>query len=356
MKTTQLILTHLVIATLVTLAASCGGGDATQAEETNQHDSAAVATPDSKTKTVEITSLVPQPFNTYIEVQGVVDAEENVSINAEMPGTVAKVNVQLGDAVAAGQVVAELDSKAMQQGMAELQSGLDLATTLFEKQKNLWQQNIGTEVQYLAAKNQKESLEKKMATLHEQLKMTKIISPISGTIDAVDIKIGQATAPGIPAIRVVNMNSLKVKGEVSESYISKVKVGNNALIILPDLKDTIQAKISYSAKVISPLNRTFTVTIRLPGKNNYYPNQIALIKIMDYSNPKAFVVPVSAVQRTENENFVFISENNQAKKVKVTAGKTYNGRIEIVTGLKAGDHFIAKGFQDLNEGEALSNE
>ena len=338
----------LFILPLTILAVSCGsGGDEkiTYVKEDSLKN--------DKTKTVEIISLVPQVFNSFIDIQGKVDADENVSLNAEMPGTISKVNVHLGDAVSAGQVLAEMDSKVIQQGIAEVQNALELANTLYEKQKNLWDQKIGTEMQYLGAKSQKESLEKKMATLQEQLKMSKIISPINGIVDAIDIKLGQATMPGLPAIRVVNMNSLLVKGEVAESYLSKVKNGNDVIVILPDLLDTIKAKISYAAKVISPLNRTFTITVKLDGKKDYHPNQVAIIKIVDYSNPKAFVVPVSAIQKTEEGNFVFIAEGSKAKKIKVSIGKMYNGKAEISEGLKEGDKFISKGFQELNDGEVV---
>lgn len=307
-----------------------------------------------KLKTVELMALTPQVFNNYIDIQGKVDADESIAINAEMPGTVTKVNVQLGDEVRKDQVLAELDSKVIQQGIAELQNALELANTMFEKQKNLWDQKIGTEMQYLGARNQKESLEKKMATLHEQLKMSKIISPINGIVDAIDIKLGQATMPGIPAMRVVNMNSLKVVGEVAESNLSKVKSGNEVIVIFPDMKDTVKTKITYAAKVISPLNRTFTTTVNLDGKKEYHPNMIAIMKIVDYSNPKAFVVPVSTIQKAQEGDFIFIAENKKAKKVKVKVGKTYNGNAEILEGLKEGDQLITKGFQELNEGETVN--
>jgi len=330
------------------LFTACGNGEEKKSESTNID-----STTNDKIKTVEVTSVTPQLFNSYIDLQGKVDADENVTINAEMPGTVSKVNVHLGEAVNTGQVLAELDSKVIQQGMAELQNGLDLASTMFEKQKNLWEQKIGTEMQYLQAKNQKESLEKKMATLNEQLKMSKIISPINGIVDAIDVKLGEATMPGLPAIRVVNMNSLKVKGEVGESYLAKVKNGNEVVIILPDMHDTLKAKVSYAAKVISPLNRTFLVTVNLDGKKDYSPNMVAIMKIVDYSNPRALVVPVNAIQKTEDGDFVFVANGKKAKKVRVKVGKIYNGNAEITEGLKEGDKFISKGYQELNEGEEI---
>ena len=338
-----------IVAGIISILASCkSGGDAKKAE-TKGSDS----TKNEKIKMVEISTLAPQLFNNCVDVQGKVDADENVAVNAEMAGTVSKLNVQLGDEVSAGQVLAELDAKVYQQGIAELQGALDLANTMFEKQKSLWDQKIGTEIQYLTAKNQKESLEKKMSTMQQQLEMTKMKSPIKGIVDAIDIKLGQATMPGLAAIRVVNLCSLKVKGEVSESYLAKVKKGNEVEIILPDMQDTLRTKITYAAKVISPLNRTFTVTVNLDCIKDYHPNMIAILKIVDYSNPKAFVVPVGTIQKTDNGDFVFITENNKAKKARVVTGKIYNGKAEILEGLKEGDRLIVKGFQEMNEGEEI---
>lgn len=311
------------------------------------------STRDEKLKTVEILPLEFKRFDHYIDVQGKVDADENVSINAEMPGTVSKIFVSVGDAVKSGEVLAELDSKVIQQGIAQLQSQLDLATTMYEKQKNLWDQKVGTEVQFLGAKTQKETLEKNLATMQEQVRMSKIISPINGVVDAVDIKIGQATMPGVPAIRVVNMSNLKVKGEVSESYASKIKSGNEVIVIFPDMMDTLKTKITYAAKVISPLNRTFTVTMDLNNKKEYHPNMVAILKIVSYSNPKAIVVPLNTIQRAQEGDFIFLADGHRAKKTKVKIGRTYNGMCEIIEGLNEGDKLISKGFQELNEGEKV---
>lgn len=319
---------------------------------------AEVASTDStsteKSRMVAITKITPTLFNNYIQVQGRVDADENVSLSPEMGGNITKINVKPGDAVQAGQILAEVDNRVILQGIAELQNGLDLAKILFEKQKNLWEQKIGTEVQYLSAKNQKESLEKKMATLQQQLDMSRIKSPINGFVDAVDIKLGQMAAPGMPAIRVVNTSNLKVKGEVAESYASKIKSGNVVDIIFPDMADTIHSKVSYSAKVINMLNRTFNVEVRLDNTREYHPNMVAIMKIVDYSNPQAFVIPVSTIQHTEQGDYVLLAEKNKVKKQYVKVGRSYNGNAEITSGLKENDLLITKGFQELNEGELVS--
>lgn len=302
---------------------------------------------------VTVTPLAMQSFKNFITVQGKVDADQNISLSAEMPGIITKINVSSGQEVSVGQVLAEIDNTTIIQGIAELQNGLDFATNLYNKQKNLWDQKIGTEVQYLNAKNQKESLEKKMITMQSQLDMTRIKSPINGTIDAVDIKIGQMVMPGLPAIRVVNLSNLKVKGDVAESYASIVKKGSLVNIIFPDMHDTIHTQISYVAKVINAMTRSFTVEINLENNSLYHPNMIALLQIVDYVNDKAIVVPISTIQESDNNKVIYIANGNKVEKRIVKVGKNNNGFAEILTGLNVGDTLITSGYQELNEGELI---
>ena len=308
---------------------------------------------DEKAKIVAVQSVMPQSFTNYITVQGRVDAEENVTISPEAGGIVSKIMVSAGAEVVKGQLLAELDAKVIEQGIAELQNSLDLATTLYEKQKNLWDQKIGTEVQFISAKNQKEGLEKKMATLKQQLEMTRIKSPINGTVDEVFLKLGQMAAPGFPAVRVVNFTNLKVKAEVPENYASKVKKGNPVLILFPDIEDSLSAELSFSAKVINTMSRTFNVEVQLGNTKDYRPNMIAILKIIDYSSKAAIVVPEGTIQHAEDGDFVFIAKDKRAKKQKVIVGHEYNGKAEITAGLSQGDQLITLGYQDLNEGEAI---
>lgn len=302
---------------------------------------------------VGVEVIKPEVFSSFIEIQGKVDADENVTLSAEMGGTVTKINVKEGDEVRKGQVLAETDNKMIVQGMAEVQTQLDLANNLYQKQKSLWDQKIGTEMQYLQAKTQKEALEKRMASMQEQLDMTRIKSPIDGQVDAVDIKIGQVTAPGMPAIRVVNFNNLKVVGEVPESHASKVKKGNPVLVYFPDTKDSLRSNITFAARVINPLNRTFTVEVNLGNKQEYHPNMITVIKIIDYTKEDAIVVPVKIIRRTEKGDFVYVVDNGKAVKRTVQYSRVYNGIAEITSGLKTGDKLIVSGYNGLNEGESV---
>lgn len=304
---------------------------------------------------VEASAITPMIFKTFINVQGRVDAEESVSLASEMPGTITKINVKVGDAVSKGQILAETDARALQQSISDLQTNSELVNQLYEKQKNLWDQKIGTEVQFLSAKTQKESMEKKMAMLQEQIRMTKIISPINGTIDAIDIKLGQLTAPGMPAIRVINFNNLKIKADLAESYSAKVHKGNDVIVTFPDTDDSLKSVINYSSRSINQLNRTFGVEILLDGKKEFHPNQIAILNINDYKSDKpVMAIPLSYVQKDlKGAYFVLIAENNKATKRFITLGKEYNGRAEVKTGLSETDLLITAGYDGLNEGDAV---
>jgi RND family efflux transporter MFP subunit len=293
-------------------------------------------------------------FKTYIDVQGHVDAEENVSISTQMPGMITRINVKPGDEVRKGQILAETDINALQQQISDLETNLSLAKQAYQKQENLWKQNIGTEMQYLQAKTSKESLEKKMSAMQEQVRMSKIISPINGTVDAVNIKLAQMVSPGMPAISVVNFSNLTVKADLAESYASRVKTGNNVTIFFPDINDSMTAKIHYASRAIDPLKRTFYVEIKLPNNSKFHPNMVAKLKINDYSSSKPVItVPIKFIQKTENQSFVLVEENGVAVKKEITIAKEYNGMAEISNGLNAGDKLIIEGYDMINPGDKV---
>jgi len=308
-------------------------------------------------KIIEVTTMPvnAQTFKTYIEVQGHIDADENVSLSSEMPGTITKVNVKVGDAVSKGQVLAETDARVYYQQIADLQTSLDLAKQVFEKQKNLWDQKIGTEIQFLQAKNTKESLENKLSTFQETIRMSKIISPISGNVDAVNVKVGQAVAPGVPAINVINFNNLKVKADVAESYAARVKNGNEVQIVFPDMNDSIFSKVNYASRAINALTRTFNVEVLLDNKKEYHPNMVAILKINDYQSPKPqLVVAEKYIQKGATESYIMIAENGKAVRKSVTINHQYNGNAEIISGLTAGDLIITDGYDLVNDGDAIN--
>ena len=294
-------------------------------------------------------------FKTYIEVQGRVDADESVSLSSGTPGTITKINVKVGERVTKDQVLAETDSRALQQGLAAQQTNLALLKELYEKQKALWDQKIGTEMQYLKAKADMESLQSQVSATQEQLRMSRIVSPIDGTVDMINIKVGQAVSPGIPAITVVNFGTLKVKAELAESYASRVHTGDEAVVYLPDMNDSIWSKVAYASRGINSLTRTFAVEIALDTKKELHPNMVARISINDYTSAKPAVsIPVKYIQRDSHGSYVMLSVNGKAEKRVIKTGREYAGKAEVIEGLKDGDLLITEGYDLVNEGDALN--
>jgi len=313
---------------------------------------------EKKLRTVAIAELKTAPFFHFIDLQGKVDADESVAATSKMPGALKAVYVHNGDVVRKGQLLAQLEDAVILSNLEELKGQLEVATDLYERQKSLWEQNIGSEVQYIQAKNNKESLERSIHTLQETWQNTKILAPTSGTVDNVMLNQGEAISPGIPLAMIINLNKLKIKGEVTEAYATKVKKGDVVEVYFPDSGTEIKTKISYVSQSINPISRTFTVESAL-GKGNYSANQIAVMKIVDYQNPKAIVIPINLIQSSEDGDFVLVAEKTgegqQAliKRVVIRQGQNYNGYVEILDGLKEGDWVVSTGFQDVNNGETV---
>lgn len=314
-----------------------------------------------KTVPVAIITVQADTFNHYLEVQGRIDFDQNVSLSAKVPGVLTSVRAKAGDKVAAGQVLATIDAAVLQQNIEELKTRLDLAQTVYQKQKNLWDQKIGTEIQYLTARNNKESLEKSLVAMQRQYDQYSIKAPISGVVDAFTPKVGEAVSPGMPIGRVVNMSESKVVAELSEAYAHKVKPGDNAKVFFPDLNEEIETKVKVVGQAIDPGSRTFTLELGLsPAARKQVslrPNMIAIVRVNDYSKPNAIAVPVNLVQKDEQSSFVYaVKEQNGkavAQKVPVNTGRTYKDKIEILSGLAPNDKVISAGYQSLNEGQPV---
>lgn len=305
---------------------------------------------------VSVTPLVATNFTHTIDLQGAVVADDEVYVNAKVPGALKRVNINVGDRVREGQVVAEIDDEVLSQSLEEIKKRYELASDLFMKQESLWKQNIGSEVQYLSAKNNKESLEKSMETLNKQREMYQIKAPISGIVDEVPMKIGMTAAPGVPLAKIVNFSKLKVRVDAPETYAGKLRQGNSVVVSFPDLKKDISSKISYVGSSVNMLNRTFKVEI--PMRSNepgLLPNMATVVRVIDYSVPNALVIPINLVQRDlSNADYVVVADDtNHAKKVYIKTGQSYGDGIIVLSGLSAGAKLITIGFQDLNDGDAL---
>lgn len=308
---------------------------------------------------VSVAEIKKGEFNHYLEVQGKVDAEENIAVGPKMMGIVTAIYVKPGDNVKKGQVLAQLDDAIYRQSLATLDSTRSFVNNVYIKQKNLWEQNIGSEIQYLTAKNNLENLDNNIKSIKEQLKMLTITSPIDGTIEELPIKVGQSLTPGLTtAFRIVNLSNVKVMAEVAEAYSSKIRTGYNVNVYFPDMEREIKSRISFSSKYINPINRTFTCEVKLDNADDSFrANMIAIMKINDYHSDSAISVPVNLIQKIGEDNFVYIAEKNKdkyiARKAKVVTGQTYNGYTEITQGLNEGDKIITVGFQNLEDGQSL---
>jgi len=316
---------------------------------------------ESKSITVKIEPITSCVFTHYVEVQGVVDGDQNVAVSPQTAGIVTAAYVTEGSNVKKGQVMAELDAIVLKQSLAELRTQLELASNLFEKQKALWEKNIGSEVQFLQAKTNKEGLENKIKTLQGQIDMARVISPISGTVESMPLKVGQMASPGQPtsAIRVINMNSAKIKADISENYSSKIENGNKVIVRFPDLGKEIESKLNFVSRFIDPTNRTFQVECKIQsGEVVLRANMIAYVKIKDYMNEKAFCIPVNYIQSSKDGKFIYLAvqKDNQwiATRRQVKQGMDYNGVAEVLEGLTEGDKVVSSGYQNLNEGDQIT--
>ena len=306
---------------------------------------------------VAVSNVETSKYNHFITVQGRVDGDENATISAKVPGLVLKVLVKPGSIVKAGQVLAEFDGNAIRKQIQPMETNLKLLTDLYNKQKALWDNQIGSEIQYKQAKTNKEALEQNIAAMLEQLSMYKITATVNGTIDVVNLKVGQMAMPGLPCFTIINFNKLKVKADIAESFANKITEGNIAQIEFPDINKTITSKITYSGKGISALNRTFGVEVALPNDNTYLPNMIAVLKIIDYSKDNAMVIPVNCIQNSQEGSIVYVAVTEKgrtiAKKHLVTVGSTYNDKAEILSGLAVGEKLITVGYGNFNDGELI---
>lgn len=363
---------YFILPLLTLVLAACGGGEAKPEEQlqkkkqelaklqqeikelekkTKGSDTA------QKMKTVTIAPVENTVFEHYIDIQGSVDARENVDVSPQVPGVVKAIYVREGQNVSRGQTLAQLDDVVTRAGIAELQTQIELATTLYNKRANLWKQKIGSEVEYLNAKSQVEGLERKMSTMKEQLAQSRIVSPINGTVDAVIAKLGDAASPGMAAFRVVNSNNLRVIANVAESFSGRVKTGDEVIITFPDINKEIRTKIGFAAKVIDPVSRTIKVEVPLKGSADLRPNMTAQMRIVDYKAKDAIVVPVKVIQYSLGKPYVITvkGEGNklQAIRTNIELGRTYNEIAEIKSGLQAGDRIITSGFQGLNDNDLV---
>jgi RND family efflux transporter MFP subunit len=388
MKNISTILTS----TLILFAIACGGGGSSlEKQKANlaslkkeslslnakiasleKEIAAAGGAETAKAILVAVTPLATQDFTHYIELQGKVESE---SVSFVTPraggGQVKDLFVKRGDNVRKGQLILQLDNSLIKQSAAAAAQNIEtiksqaaLAKMVYEKQKNLWEQNIGSEMQLLTAKTNAEASASQLKAATEQLGMvrdqlayTSVYSNVDGVAEEVNVKVGDLfMGPG--QIKIVNTSRLKLTTMIPENYAGKVKVGTETSLNFPDIQKIVEAKISVVGNVIDPLSRSFYIEAKLPVDKNFRPNQLVQVKIKDYEKKNAISAPINLLQNDEKGKFIYVAvmENGKllARKKAVTVGQYYGNNIEILAGLVAGDNVISEGYQTLFDGQNIT--
>ena len=307
---------------------------------------------------VNAAPIQPASFVHSIEVRGNVASRTNVFLSAETGGRIEEVRVDEGNVVKKGQVLVVLDNDIIRNNIAEVKTALELATAVFERQSNLWEKKIGTEIQYLEAKNRKESLERQLATLQSQLDKTVIRAPFAGTIDDVAARVGEMAQPGMPLIRVVNPDKMYLEADVSERFIGDFKKGDEVTVSFPIQKKTLKSEIMSVSEVINLENRTFKIEVKMPKVDFVVkPNQVAVLELVDYERENTIVVPTEVILSDGDGKFLYVvSDKDQktvAEKARIEVGMTQDGVTEVLEGLKTGDQIVLQGYRDLTEGTVI---
>jgi membrane fusion protein (multidrug efflux system) len=291
---------------------------------------------------------VEKKFNHFIQVQGVVEADQSVELYPERNGNITEIYVKEGQRVSKGQTLAEIDNSILKSSMAELQTQLDLAKTTFERQERLWGQNIGSELQFLQAKAKKEGLENSLNSLKSQAQKLKIIAPFSGTVDEIFIKTGGLATPQMPALRLVNLDKIHIECDVTETYLKSIKQGTEVAVYFSSIDKNFTSKISQVGNFINPNNRSFKARIDLDNlSSELKANMLADVKINDFS-ANGVVIPTTLIQKDrKGDSFVFSLEKTgntySVKKSFVTQASTYNNFTYISEGLMPNSLLVDKG-------------
>ena len=303
-----------------------------------------------------------QEFIHHLELQGAVQTKQNVLVYPETAGQITKVYVKEGQRVSKGQALAQIDAVGLSDQLAQAQVQADLAKTTYERQKRLWDQKIGAEIQYLQAKTNYEAQTNVVDNIKKTLGKYTIRAPFSGVIDDVIKEQGTVVAPGVGAevFRIVNLANMYVETDVPESYITSIKKGKKVEVEFPILGKTIHSKIRQAGNFINPANRTFKIEVGIENRDrSIKPNLTAKLKVNDYTNPKAILIPQSIIsENSEGEQYVYvvdkINEGSEvAKRVFITVGKTQGDEVEVLEGLSSGDKIVREGARSVKDGQEV---
>jgi membrane fusion protein, multidrug efflux system len=315
-----------------------------------------------KTKLVAAQPVVPVNFTHYIELQGKIDAL-NIAFVTPRNGTggqVKEIYVKQGDIVKKGQLLLKLDDVLLQPQLATAKQQLSYAQDLYTRRKNLWAQQIGSEVELVTAKNQVDQAQHQVDLMNKQIEQMKVYADISGVADNVNIRLGEFFT-GNNQIRIVNTADLKATAQVPENYLGKVKVGSKVKVVIPELSNkTIDTRVSVTGKTIDPSTRSFYIETKLPYEKDFYPNQVALIKIQDYTASNALTIPVNSLQNDEKGKYVMVAIKDGgrliSRKKPIVIGMLYGDKVEVLSGIQAGDNVITEGYQGLYDEQPITTQ
>jgi len=311
---------------------------------------------------VTAVAAVEENFLHYLEIQGDVTTKQNVVLHPEFNGILTQVFVKEGQKVSKGQLLATIDDGGLSQQLSQLEVQVALSKTTFERQEKLWNQKIGSEIQYLQAKANYEAQQKAINQLKAQLAKTRVVAPFSGIIDDIITEQGNVVNAGMSELmRIVNLDDMYIESEIPESYLGSIKVGTEVQIFLPVIGDSIISKVRQVGSYINPSNRTFKIEVAIPNKNHEVkPNLTAQLKINDYVNPKAILIPQSVIsENAEGDQYVYVTTKDTASngyvahRLVIKTGKTEGDYVEILEGLKNGDTIVVEGARSVKDGQAV---
>lgn len=360
----------LLVVTLASVLASCGGQDPTKRlEEVKaeiaklQNEQKEIEAELAKSDTVEeegtlvtIGYAEKRTFKRPVEIQGIVESEENVLVSAEVAGKIIDVKVKEGDRVSKGQTLAIIDNSTLVNNLQEVSTRLELAETTFKRQERLYkEQNIGSEMQYLQAKNNYEALLNQKQSLAAQVAKYNITATVSGTVDKVYMNAGENVMPGMSITRVVNVDNVKVTADVSEAYIDILNQGDSVWVNFPVLGVKVMNKVTSAGQYIDPANRTFDVTIKANNSDkSLKPNMLALVTFYDYVKEEAIVIPNKIILFSEGTPYIYVVRDGKAVKQNLELDITYGGYTVVKSGLTTSDEIITQGYRNVQEGEEVT--
>ncbi|MGM0530600.1 MAG: efflux RND transporter periplasmic adaptor subunit [Bacteroidota bacterium] len=308
---------------------------------------------------VFVKELKPDTFRHFVNANGTVEAVQEAIVSPETNGQITEIYVEEGDRVQEGELMAKLNTSVIQSNIEEVKTNLELARKTFQKQKRLWEDSVGSEMEYLEAKNRKENLENRLGTLREQLDMSEIRAPFNGIVEEVNQKIGEMGNPGVQMMYLVNLKKLKVKSELAEQYMAHVHEGDPVRIRFPAYPEMVKTiPISRKGSVIDKGSRTFAVEGRIDNYNEKIkPNQISIMEVNDYVNDSALIVPSEVIKQDMQGDYVYILQEDQgskdAQKVYIETGRTYNNQTILTQGVDAGEEVITSGYSEVSDGSQV---